>query len=258
MVALVTGAGSGIGLGVVECFVASGARICAMDLREERIAKLERQFPDAVVGSAGDVRDTAASDRAVKRAVDAFGRLDVFVGNAGVFDRYAKFETMEATELETAYREIFDVNVLGYLHGARAAVRAIRASGGSGSMIFTASIAGCTGGSGGVLYTAAKHGVVGIVQQLAIELAPDIRVNGVAPGGTLTDLRGLETLGEGEVATRNVAGIEDRLKSRNLLGITPRGEDLAGVYAFLADRSMSGAVTGSIVTADAGALLWRG
>lgn len=65
-----------------------------------------------------------------------------------------------------------------------------------GSMIFTASIAGLNSGGGGVLYTASKHAVVGMIRQLAAELGPDIRVNGVAPGGTLTDLRGLVSLGQ--------------------------------------------------------------
>ena len=62
-------------------------------------------------------------------------------------------------------------------------------------MIFTASVAGLNSGGGGAIYTASKHAVVGLIRELAVELAPEIRVNGVAPGGTMTDLRGLTSLG---------------------------------------------------------------
>ncbi len=156
-----------------------------------RAEQLRADLGDAVIGIAGDVSTLDDNRRAVAETVRAFGqKLDVFVGNAGIFDVYASFADLSDDKLSQAYDELFGVNVKGCIFGARAALRPeLRKT--NGSMVFTASVAGLTSGGGGVLYTASKHAVVGLVRELAVELAPDIRVNGVAPGGTMTDLRGL-------------------------------------------------------------------
>src|SRR5205085_8139227 len=120
------------------------------------------------------------------------GRLDVFVGNAGIFDVYAEIADMAEDQLSRAYDELFAVNVKGLLRGVKAALSELRKS--KGAIVFTASVAGLNSGGGGALYTASKHAVVGPVRELAVELAP-VRVNGVAPGGTITALRGLPSLG---------------------------------------------------------------
>src|SRR5437870_4520760 len=91
--------------------------------------------------------------------------------------------------------------------------------------------------------------------QLAVELAPDIRVNGVAPGGTMTDLRGLTSLGNDDRSQFSNPGVEERLRGGNPLRMALMPEDLAGAYVFLASRSNARGVTGSIVTVDAGAML---
>ena len=96
---------------------------------------------------------------------------------------------------------------------------------------------------------------VGIIRELAVELAPDIRVNGVAPGGTMTDLRGLASLGEDDRSQFASPGIEDRLRTGNPLRTVLMPDDLAGAYLFLASRRGARGITGSIVTVDAGAML---
>ena len=96
---------------------------------------------------------------------------------------------MAEDQLSAAYDELFAVNVKGASGGEGGATRVGRPK---GSMVFTASVAGFNSGGGGVLYTASKHAVVGIIRQLAVEVGPRVRVNGVAPGGTMTDLRGLQ------------------------------------------------------------------
>ncbi len=110
-------------------------------------------------------------------------------------------------------------------------------------MIFTASVAGFFPGGGGPLYTASKHAIVGLIRQLACELAPTIRVNGVAPGGTLTDLRGLAALGQDQLLARTPA-TEARLKPP---------EDHAGAYVFLASKENSRHTTGAIIDTTSGA-----
>src|SRR4029077_16483381 len=114
-------------------------------------------------------------------------------GNAGVFDVYVPLAEFSEERLSAAFDELFGVNVKGCFFGAKAALPELQKT--RGSMVFTASVAGLNSGGGGALYTASKHAVVGLIRQLAVELGPEVRVNGVAPGGTLTDLRGLQTLG---------------------------------------------------------------
>jgi len=128
--------------------------------------------------------------------------------------------------------------------GARAALPELRKT--SGSMVFTASVAGLNSGGGGVLYTASKHAVVGLIRELAVELAPDVRVNGVAPGGTMTDLRGLASLGEDDRSQFANPGIEDRLRAGNPLRTVLTPDDLAGAYVFLASRRNARGITGSV------------
>jgi len=252
-VALVTGGGSGIGRAVVARFIEEGARVGVMERVASRVEELRGEFGDKLVGIAGDVAQLADNKRAVAEAVGAFGRLDVFVGNAGIFDVYASVAEMPDEQLGRAYDELFGVNVKGVVYGARAALPELRKT--SGSMLFTASVAGLNSGGGGALYTASKHAVVGLIRELAVELAPDIRVNGVAPGGTMTDLRGLQSLGNDDRSQFAAASMADRLRAGNPLHLALTPADLAGAYLFLSSRRDARGITGTIVTVDAGAML---
>jgi len=252
-VVLVTGGGSGIGRAVVARFVEEGARVGVMERVAARAEQVCTDFGAVVIGVAGDVSRIDDNRRAVAETVAAFGRLDVFVGNAGIFDVYASFADLSDDKLSEACDELFGVNVKGCLFGAKAALPELRKTG--GSIILTASVAGLNSGGGGVLYTASKHAVVGIVRELAAELGPDIRVNGVAPGGTMTDLRGLVSLGDDDRSQFANPGIAERLRAGNPLRTVLTPEDLAGAYVFLASRRNARGITGSIVTVDAGAML---
>ena len=193
-VALVTGGGSGIGRAIVKRFIEEGARVGVLDRVAERATQLRTDFGDAVVAVTGDVTRSEDNARAVAETVKAFGRLDVFVGNAGVFDNFMPFADFPEERLSQAFDEMFAINVKGYLLGAKAALPELSKT--EGAIIFTASVAGFNSGGGGAIYTASKHAVVGLIRQLAVELGPRVRVNGVAPGGTITDLRGLAVLGQ--------------------------------------------------------------
>ena len=252
-VALITGGGSGIGRAVVARFVEAGARVGVMERVASRAEQLRAEFGDAVIGITGDVSLIADNRRAVAETVSVFGQLDVFVGNAGVFDVYAAFADLTEEAIAQAYEELFGVNVRGCIFGARAALPELRKT--AGSMIFTASVAGLNSGGGGALYTASKHAVVGLIKELAVELGPDIRVNGVAPGGTMTDLRGLATLHQDDSSQFANPAIADRLRAGNPLRMALEPDDLAGAYAFLASRRDARGITGSIITVDAGAML---
>ena len=252
-VALVTGGGSGIGRAVVARFVEEGARVGVMERVATRADQLRSELGDAVIGIAGDVARLADNQRAVAETVRAFGQLDIFVGNAGVFDVYAAVAELPEEQLSRAYDELFAVNVKGLLWGVKAALPELTKS--KGSIVCTASVAGLNSGGGGALYTASKHAVVGLVRELAVELAPDIRINGVAPGGTITDLRGLQSLGNDDRSQFAAPDMGERLQAGNPLRIALMPDDLAWAYVFLASRGSGRGVTGSIVTVDAGAML---
>jgi NAD(P)-dependent dehydrogenase (short-subunit alcohol dehydrogenase family) len=252
-VALVTGGGSGIGRAVVQRFIEEGARVGVMERVATRADQLRGEFADKIVGVAGDVASLADNKRAVAETVRAFGRLDIFVGNAGVFDVYAKLADFADAKLGEAFDELFAVNVKGVIFGVKAALPELQKT--RGSIVFTASVAGQNSGGGGALYTASKHAVVGLIRQLAVELGPDIRVNGVAPGGTMTDLRGLTSLGNDDRSQFAAPGMAERLRAGNPLRMALEPADLAGAYLFLSSRTNARGITGTIVTVDAGSML---
>jgi len=248
-VALVTGAGSGLGRAIVDRFLAEGAQVGVLEINEAKADALRAELGDRVSVTVGDASTLEGNERAVADTVAAFGRLDVFVGNAGLWDYNLSLERMPAEAIDAAFDELFGLNVKGYLLGAKAALPALRAT--NGSIIFTASNASFYPSGGGALYTASKHAVVGLVRQLAHELAPDIRVNAVAPGGMSTDLRGPRAFGQADrsISTLPMGRImEDFTALRR--PIDPA--DYTGHYVLLASRANSLTVTGSVHVCDGG------
>lgn len=248
-VALITGGGSGLGRALVERFVAEGARVGVLEVDPAKSKQLVADFGDAVAVTTGNATEWVDNSRAVDETVQAFGRLDTFVGNAALWDYGTSLETLPAEALPEAFQQLFGLNVLGYLLGAKAAVESLRAA--RGSIIFTLSNAAFYPGGGGPLYTAAKHAGVGLVRQLAYELAPDIRVNAVAPGGMRTDLRGPAALGLAETSfsTMPVDTLVERLGPLER-AISPA--DYTGTYVLLASSANSASTTGSVHNCDGG------
>jgi 2,3-dihydroxy-2,3-dihydrophenylpropionate dehydrogenase len=199
----------------------------------------------------GDATTHEANDRAVAAAVDAFGGLDTLVNCVGVFDFYRGVGDIEADVLPDAFDEMFRTNVLSHLQSAKAAIPALRRARGS-SIVLTESASSFYPGRGGVLYVSSKFAVRGLVSALAHELAPDIRVNGVAPGGTLnTDLRGLSSLGLDETRLDDGPDRARDVAARTPLQVALTGEDHAWSYVFLASARSRG-ITGETVRPDGG------
>jgi len=251
-VAAITGGASGIGLAVARRYLAEGAAgIAVLDRDVAGLAPLLADYPGRVVAVTGNVREAASHKTLVDKSVAAFGHLDVLVGNAGVFDFRRPLEGYDASTLSAAFDEIFAVNLKGYMLAALAAREALAAT--NGSMIFTGSVASLYAGGGGILYTAVKHGIIGFIRELARELAPAIRVNGVGPGGTLTNLRGTAALGhEQRSLGDNPEQLEARIAGAVPLHFAQRPEDHAGLYVLLASRENSRAVTGEMFMSDGG------
>jgi NAD(P)-dependent dehydrogenase (short-subunit alcohol dehydrogenase family) len=247
-VAVVTGAGSGIGKAVVHRFVEEGAKVVAFDLSEARLKALKEELGEVAVVQ-GDVRRLDDNRKAVATAVSAIGKLSVFVGNAGIHDGRRKLETLSDEELENGYDEVLGVNLKGYLLGAKAALPELKKT--RGRMVFTLSTSSFYVG-GGVLYVASKHAALGMMRQLANELAPDIRVNGVAPSGTVTGLRTAASLVGKDKATESVFGTGRSPKpANNILDLVIAPEDHSAAYVLLAS-SQSKTMTGAVINTDAG------
>lgn len=245
--AIVTGSGSGIGRAVVARYLAEGARVVAVVRKTSDRAALEAMGARVVVG---DVSDYETSEQAVTLAVETFGGLDVYVANAGLWDFHKRMEKQTPEDIKAGFDEIFGVNLLGALYAARASADALRAAG--GSLIVTGSNACFLAGGGGVLYTASKFALRGMVMQLAKELAPHIRVNGVAPGATNTNLSGPAALNlDGRELNADPARMST-MAEHMLLGRVSQPEDHASLYVLLASKSESAYVTGAMLVSDGG------
>ncbi|TFL15404.1 3-(cis-5,6-dihydroxycyclohexa-1,3-dien-1-yl)propanoate dehydrogenase [Pusillimonas caeni] len=250
-VALVTGGGSGIGRAVVDRFFQEGCAGIGVLLRDEEQGRLLRsRYSDRVHIVQGDVRSGEANRRVVDGTLQRFGRLDTAVGNAGVWDYAGRLENMTLEQLDSGFTEVFDINVKAYLLLARAAAEALRAT--EGSMIFTLSNSSFYAGGGGPLYVASKHACVGVVRQLAYEFAPHVRVNGVAPGGTVTSLRGPKSLGKHERRLADIPHIEEKIAGAMPLKFIASPEDHAGHYVLLASKRNSRATTAAVIQSDCG------
>src|SRR3954466_12590980 len=228
-VAVVTGAGSGIGRATARRFAEAGASVVAVDLDASRC--------EDGLALAADVTDAGEVQRVVDTAVERFGGLDVFHNNAGM-----PAETKPVTEITRAEGErVLDVNLTAFFLAAQAVVPAMRERGG-GSLIVTASIIARRPRPGLAAYIAAKTGVTGLARALALELAPDrIRVNVINPGPARTPMLARFGLGADDEA------IGERLP----LGRLVEPEDVAAAAEYLASDAAS-AVTGTVLNVDAG------
>lgn len=247
--AIITGGGSGLGRALVDRFVEEGAQVGVLEKSPEKADKLQAEFGGAVLVVTGDVTSYRDNVAVVEQTVARFGRLDTFVGNAAIWDFSTRLVDMPEDSLDALFDEVFHINVKGYLLGARAAVRELARTG--GSVILTASNAAFHPGGGGPLYTASKHAVRGLVAQLAFEFAPKVRVNGVAPGGMLTDLRGPGTLGLDGTSIASLP-IADLVTTCTPLQTLAEPADYTGPYVLLASKANSSTATGAVINCDGG------
>jgi NAD(P)-dependent dehydrogenase (short-subunit alcohol dehydrogenase family) len=254
-VAIVTGGGSGIGRAVVDRYVEEGAKVAVVDIVADRLEEARERHGDAVIGIEADVTSMAENERAVKETVDAFGKLDTFVANAGLGDAFRELIDIPAEDVERVYREIYDLNIMAVIMGAHAAVRELARA--NGNFIVTLSNSSFYPDGGGVMYVGSKHGALGVVRQLAHEFAPEVRVNGVGPGATKTDIRmpesfGLDDKGERLRTHLHPDNADEAVERVVPLALHADPADHAGAYVLLASRRDGRAVTGAVIKTDAG------
>lgn len=236
-VVAVTGGASGIGEATVRAVVAEGGRVVIADLQAERGEALVAELGDVALFAATDVTSESDIEAMVAAGLARFGSLDGMVNNAGIVGAVGSI--ME-TSVE-AFDRTMAILTRGVFLGIKHAARAMRGQG-SGAIVSLASTAGVVGGQGPHVYTMAKHGVVGITRSAASELAAlGIRVNAVAPGGTVTPMT--DALGHEDV--------KSAIAASNLLGeACMPGDVAAGILYLLSDDARQ--VSGHTLVIDAG------
>ena len=249
-VVYLTGGASGLGRGIVQRFIKEGARGAVLDRSAERLDEMKQELGHAFLGIAGDVRQFASHKEAVQRALDVFGKIDCVIPNAAIWDFSTPLVDIAEDALGDAFDELFAVNVRGYLFAVKAALKPLVQS--RGSVIFSISTSGFYTGGGGPLYVASKHAVVGLLRQLAFELALHVRVNGVAPGGVRgSDIRGPASLGLQDTSFGSIP-LDEILAQVLPLGDMASPAEYAGAYAFLASRADNAPATSAIINLDGG------
>lgn len=246
---LVTGGASGIARAAAERYADEGAVVTVLDRSEQRLEQMRAARMD-IRTLVGDATSAAVMDSAVTRAVDANGALHHLTCGVGIFDAYAKASELPGDDLLAAADEIWRVNVSATLLAVNRTAAALRQ--GRGSVTLTVSESAFAATGGGVLYGSSKWALRGAVEHLAAELAPEIRVNGVAPGGTAgTRMRGLASLGQ-TYSADDIDGREERIAANTLLRTTPTPKDHSGAYRFLADPVDARVITGVVIRTDGG------
>jgi 3-oxoacyl-[acyl-carrier protein] reductase len=236
-VAIVTGASRGIGLAIAQRLVRDGWRICLTARKPEPLAAAVESIggKEYAIGVAGRADDPAHQDEAVSRTLAEFGRLDLLVNNAGINPVFGPMVGQDPG----AIRKVFEVNVFAVLDWVRRACDAGLAERG-GSIVNVASVGGLAPAPGLGAYAVSKAALIHLTRQLAVELAPTVRVNAVAPAVVRT-----------QFARALYEGHEEEVSSRYPLGRLGVPDDVAGAVAFLASADAAW-VTGQTLILDGG------
>lgn len=246
-VALITGAASGLGAATARRFVEEGARVVIADIDGDRAAVLAQELGAPAVAVRCDHMRRAENEAAVACTLDAFGQIDILHNNAG--GPFAG--PFDGADDETIQR-VVEVNLIGVFKMTQAALPALKEQGrrrpAGAAILFTSSLQGIKARPNFSAYTAAKHGIVGLVKSLALELAPyNIRVNALCPTATETPMlpRFLPGMADDMEEARR------RFRASIPLGRMPEPVDTANAALFLASDE-AGMITGVALPIDGG------
>lgn len=241
-VAVITGAGSGIGRAMATLFASEGARVVVADIVQERVdevvAAIKADGGEAT-GFIVNVAEEADVEKMLMTAVDTYGRLDILCNNAGVMDRM----TPVADVTDELWQRVISINLTGPMMAMRRAIPMMIEQGG-GVILNTASTAGLHGAHAGAAYVASKHGLVGLTKNTAYMYAQKgIRCNAICPGGVETAI--------GVGGEPNEFGMGRMQAGAGSMPRVGKPQELANVALMLVSDEAS-FVSGSIVTVDGG------
>jgi NAD(P)-dependent dehydrogenase (short-subunit alcohol dehydrogenase family) len=241
--AIVTGASRGIGLAIAQRLVDDGARVVITARKQEALDEAVAALGGAerALAVAGRADDVDHQGETVKRAIDAFGSVDLLVNNTGINPVYGPLVQLDLA----AARKIVEVNCIAALSWVQQAHRAWMGEHG-GAVVNVSSTAGIRPEPGIGFYGASKAMLAHITQQLAVELGPAVRVNAVAPGVVKT-----------KFATVLYEGREDEVAAAYPLKRLGRPSDIGGVVAFLLSEDADW-LTGQVIVVDGGVTLTGG
>lgn len=243
-VALITGGGSGMGRAGALRFAAEGASVVVADINEDAArdtVSLVEEAGGKAIAVRTDISVAADNARAVAAATDAFGKLSIVWANAGIPHASTPIEDLDSEEFD----RIFAVNARGPWLTAQAAIPALRANGG-GAIVFTGSLSGLKARPGNSIYASSKGAVVMLTRVLALELAPEIRVNCVNPVATDTPM-----LPSFMANAPDPAGVREALTQAVPLKRLATAEDIANAALFLVS-SEAAMITGVNLPIDGG------
>lgn len=192
----ITGANSGIGYAQAEAFLTQGANVFALDIKEDKLSQLKKQFNDQFDYRLGNISEKSKVETTVYHAIKQNGTINILLNTAGILDNYAK--TLETDE--DLWDRVIQTNLKGtYLVTNTVLPHMLQEK--KGCIINMASIAGLVAGGGGAAYTASKHAIIGYTKQLDYDYAhAGIRANALAPGAIKTPMNQADFAGDGEMA----------------------------------------------------------
>ena len=240
--ALITGGEGSIGMATARAYVAEGARVCLIGLLADELQAGAASLGDGATWAVADVTDSVQVKTAVSAAVEAFGRLDVVVSNAGIAGVIAPV----ADYPEEVFDQVMAVHVRGSFLVCKYCVPHLRSG---ASIVITSSVVGLTSAAGICAYATAKHALVGLMRTLAKECAPrGIRVNTIHPGPVDNQFQhGIEVAATGASPAQAAALFEQLIP----LARHAAPDEVARAMLFLASDESS-FVTGATLTVDGG------
>lgn len=232
---VVTGGASGIGRATAARFLTEGARVCVLDRDREAGKRLAGELPGLADVVECDVSDPSEVRESLLRAVECMGGLEVVINNAGISIRH---EFLDITAEE--WSRVIAVNLTGVFYVAQTSARYM-VEGNGGVILNTASTNGIMGYPYYADYNASKAGVIELTRSMALELAPKVRVNAVAPGYVLTPMQKAEY----------TEAMLEEVNGKIPLKRHARPEEIAGLFAFLASDEAA-YITGHVYPIDGG------